>query len=326
LLEDTYSKNLEEVKSDFYLHRNKKILEIKSQLSNYYIDYRNIFVSFGTSDKDKEKLKKRIEQESRIKSVCIDVANGYRLSVFDYVKEIRNSICKNKILMVGNIATEDAFLEYSNLNVDIVKAGIGQGSACTTRIETGVGVPQLTMITEIKKSIIKYKANLLEQVEKYEITLDEKTVDFNDSEHLKHCQNVSKLRDKIQTLLCADGGITKPADIAKAFVADADFVMIGGMFAGHEESPGKIEIIDGKKMIRFSGMASLESQWNGVPEYGTAEGKTVMIPYKGKVKNTIQRILGGVRSACTYTNSKNIKDLNKSIFIKTHIQENKILN
>lgn len=264
---------------------NKKLEDLSKSL--VYIDYRNVFVSRGTSKEDKVKLEERIKFEPRILSICIDVANGYRNGVFEYIEELRNGLCENKILMVGNIATPDALIKYDSIGVDIAKCGIGQGSACLTRVKTGVGVPQLGMILDLY------------------------------SEREKHKLNIK---------ICSDGGCTIPADIAKAFVGGADFVMIGGMLSGHKECPGDIIEMDGKKFVRFSGMAASESQWNGVPEYGTDEGKTVFRPYKGKVKNTINDIFGGLRSTCTYTNSKSLKDLINAKFVKSNIQENRIFS
>lgn len=267
---------------------NKYVKTIVGKLSEkkYLIDYRNLFISRGTSEEDKKKLEIRLFKEKRIQSVCIDVANGYRTEVFEYIKELKNGLCKNKILMVGNVATYDAVKIYSTLEVDIVKCGIGPGSACTTRIQTGVGVPQIGMILEIKENLEK--------------------------------DNISNI------LICSDGGCKEIGDISKAFVAGAEFVMLGGMLAGHKENPGTIEEVNGKKVKRFSGMAAKESQWNGIPTHGVHEGKTVMIPYKGKIKNTIFNIEGGIRSTCTYTNSKNIEELilNANL-IKVTVQENK---
>jgi GMP reductase len=113
-------------------------------------------------------------------------------------------------------------------------------------------------------------------------------------------------------------------DIAKAFVAGADFVMIGGMLAGHKECPGIIDIIDDKKVMRFSGMAAKESQQDGVPEYGVEEGKTVYIKYKGDVSDTITNIEGGLRSTATYINANSISEFYMASFIKTNVQENNV--
>lgn len=249
------------------------------------IDYRNLFISRGTTEQDKEKLKERLLKEPRIQSVCIDVANGHRQSTIDYAKELKSGLCKDKILMVGNIGSPDVIKAYAEAGVDIAKAGIGPGSACLTRVKTGVGTPQISLIDECVKE-----------------------------------------RDSlgIDMLIVSDGGCKNEGDIAKAFVAGSDFVMIGGMLSGYKETPGEIEEINDILYKRFSGMAAKESQQNGVPEYGTEEGKTVSVKYKGKVYHKLNDIEGGIRSACTYTNSWKIKDLKKATLILTNVQENQI--
>jgi GMP reductase len=276
------------------------------------IDYRNLFISRGTTESDRIKLKERLESENRIKSVCIDVANGYRKEVFEYVQELKSGICKDKILMVGNIATFDAFEKYAEIGVEIIKAGIGQGSACTTRIQTGIGVPQIGMIDEIK------------ELQEKEIKNYDKYINKGISTNTEEKDSYDKIS---KVLLCSDGGCKKIGDISKAFVAGSDFVMIGGMLAGHKECGGEIEEINEIKKVRFSGMAAKESQWKGVSKHGVEEGKTVWIPYKGKVYRTLEKIEGGVRSTCTYTNSLNIFELTKNqMLIQVTIQENKIFN
>jgi GMP reductase len=263
------------------------IEKYNSENINQKIDFRNVFISRGTSDRDKIKLKERLETEPRIKSVCIDVANGYRQSVFDYIDNLRNGLCKDKILMVGNVATNDAIKKYAEAGVDIIKCGIGPGSACTTRVQTGVGVPQISVVLN----------------------------------------GIEALKNYPETYLCSDGGCKVYGDIAKAFCAGADFVMIGGMLAGHEESPGDKEYIDQKIFKRFSGMAAKESQWDGVPSHGVEEGKTVMLPYRGLLQDTLNGILGGLRSTCTYTNSPDILSLVRNgTLIRTNVQENRIYN
>jgi len=300
------------------------------------IDYRNLFISRGTSKIDKEKLLDRLKMENRIKSVCIDVANGYRKEVFEYVKELKETLCKDKILMVGNVATFDAILEYSKIDIDIIKMGIGPGSVCKTRVETGIGVPQIGMILKIQEakekllSINKTKiiqSQILKNVEKIKTPkkINNKTKVLSEKEEndlLKENHKLNKI------LICSDGGCKVTGDIAKAFAAGSNFVMIGGILAGHTESPGELEnLSDGKKIKRFSGMASKESQWEGIAKHGVAEGKTVFIPYKGKVKHTIENIEGGIRSTCTYTNSENITELVKnSKLIQVTVQENKKYN
>lgn len=194
----------------------------------------------------------------------------------------------NEISFLGDVydieVEDDSSFVLGNGNVV-------HNSACTTRVKTGVGYPQLSLILDSIKFI-----------------------------------NDNSLLYKNKILICSDGGCKKVGDVSKAFVAGADFVMLGGMLSGHEENPGHVEEFNGKKYKRFSGMAAKESQQEGVPDYGTEEGKTVMIPYKGNVINTLLDIEGGLRSTCTYTNSSNVSALVKSSFILSNEQENKIFS
>lgn len=251
------------------------------------IDYRNLFISRGTTAEDKIKLRERIEAEPRIKSVCIDIANGHRTAVLDYISELKNELCKDKILMVGNVGTEEMLGLYEAAGANIIKAGIGPGAACITRVKTGVGTPQVSLIDKLFKTSIALNSNML---------------------------------------IVSDGGCKVEGDIVKAFAAGSDFVMIGGMLSGYKEAPGKIELVGGIKVKRFSGMAAKESQHKGVPKHGTEEGKTVFVPYKGKVYHKLIDIEGGIRSACTYTNSFSINELKNAELILTNVQENKIFS
>jgi GMP reductase len=111
--------------------------------------------------------------------------------------------------------------------------------------------------------------------------------------------------------IISDGGIKSPCDIAKAFAGGADFVMAGGIFAGHDESPGKIVEIKGVKYKEFYGMSSQEAndRYNGgMKNYRTSEGKKITVPLKGPLENTIMDINGGLRSACTYVNANNLDE------------------
>ena len=128
--------------------------------------------------------------------------------------------------------------------------------------------------------------------------------------------------------ICSDGGCTRPGDVAKAFGGGADFVMLGGMFAGHEESGGDTEIINGKKMRGFYGMSSknaMDKYSGGVAKYRAAEGKFVWIEDRGPVEQTCQDILGGVRSACTYVGAKRLKELTmRTTFVRVSQQLNEV--
>lgn len=125
-------------------------------------------------------------------------------------------------------------------------------------------------------------------------------------------------------LICGDGGITNSGDVAKAFGAGADFIMCGGLFAGHDESEGQIE----NDRVKFYGMSSEEAMnkhYNGKANYRASEGKVVYVPYKGNVENTIIDVLGGLRSACTYTGAKSLKQLSKcTTFIRVTQQLNEV--
>jgi GMP reductase len=124
--------------------------------------------------------------------------------------------------------------------------------------------------------------------------------------------------------IVADGGCTCPGDVAKAFGAGADFVMLGGLLAGHDEGGGEVK--DGK--ITFYGMSSdtaMDKHHGGVAEYRSSEGRTVEIPYKGAVKTTVLDLLGGLRSACSYVGAPTLKQLSKcTTFIRVTKQYNDI--
>jgi len=128
--------------------------------------------------------------------------------------------------------------------------------------------------------------------------------------------------------IVSDGGCTCPGDIAKAFGAGADYVMLGGMLAGHDESGGEVVERDGKKMKIFYGMSSemaMKKHAGGVADYRASEGKAVEIPYRGKVEGTVLDILGGIRSACTYVGASKLKELSKrTTFIRVTQQLNQI--
>ena len=130
--------------------------------------------------------------------------------------------------------------------------------------------------------------------------------------------------------IISDGGCTTPGDVSKAFGAGADFVMLGGMFAGHDESGGEMVEQNGKKFKLFYGMSSataMEKHAGGVADYRASEGKTVKVEYRGPVEKTVKDILGGVRSTCTYVGAAKLKELSKrTTFIRVAEQENRVYN
>lgn len=262
-------------------------------------------VSTGISDADQAKTQKIIDTlGSGINFVCIDVANGYSEH---FVKFVRSFRAKNPHLTIiaGNVVTADMTQELILAGADIVKVGIGPGSVCTTRIKTGVGYPQLSAIIECADAAHGLGGHII-----------------------------------------ADGGCTCPGDVAKAFAAGADFVMLGGMLAGHDEGGGDVikrvfktneydvdsdgnvirALYEEKKFVQFYGMSSetaMTKHSGGVAPYRSSEGRTVEIPYRGPVSETVKDILGGLRSTCTYVGASSLKQLSKcTTFVRVSQQFN----
>lgn len=250
----------------------------------------NIMVSSGTSNDDFVKLKQIMAlesaAESQLKFICIDVANGYSEHFISYLQRVREQF-PDKSIVAGNVVTGEMVEELILSGADIVKVGIGPGSVCTTRVKTGVGYPQLSAVMECADAAHGLGGHII-----------------------------------------SDGGCSTPSDVAKAFGGGSDFVMIGGMFAGHDESAGDLVQRDGKQFKTFYGMSSqtaMDKHAGGVAEYRASEGKTVEIPYRGPVSNTIKDILGGVRSTCTYVGAGQLKELTKrTTFIRVAEQENRV--
>ena len=241
----------------------------------------NYAISTGTSDEDFRNLN-TIVTGAGAQFICIDVANGYSEYFGDFVEEVRNR-WPHKTIIAGNVVTGDMTQELILRGADIVKVGIGPGSVCTTRIQTGVGYPQLSAIIECADAAHGLGGHII-----------------------------------------ADGGCTCPGDVAKAFGAGADFVMLGGMFAGHDEGGGEVR----DNRVLFYGMSSdtaMERNYGGMAEYRSSEGRTVEIPYRGQVRNTVLNILGGLRSACTYVGAQELKHLSKcTTFVRTNRQVNEV--
>ena len=241
-----------------------------------------IAASVGTSDKDFLKLRQILNVYPEIHFICIDVANGYSEHFGEFVARVREQYPTHTII-AGNVVTADMTQELILRGADIVKVGIGPGSVCTTRKQTGVGYPQLSAIIECADAAHGLGGHII-----------------------------------------ADGGCTCPGDVAKAFGAGADFVMLGGMLAGHAEGGGTVE--DG--FVTFYGMSSesaMDKHHGGVAEYRSSEGKTVRVTYKGPVEHTVRDILGGLRSTCTYVGAPTLKQLSKcTTFVRVTQQLNNV--
>ncbi|CAH1111288.1 unnamed protein product [Psylliodes chrysocephalus] len=246
----------------------------------------NIAASSGMSEADFVKLSEILNAIPGVTFICLDVANGYSQHFVDYVRKVRAAYPTHTII-AGNVVTGEMVEELILSGADVIKVGIGPGSVCTTRMKTGVGYPQLSAVIECA-----------------------------DAAH------------GLQGHIISDGGCTCPGDVAKAFGAGADFVMAGGMFAGHDECDGETIEKNGKKFKLFYGMSSstaMQKHAGGVAEYRASEGKTVEVPYRGEVQNTVQDILGGLRSACTYTGAQKLKELpRRATFVRCTQQLNTI--
>lgn len=265
----------------------------------------NVAYSTGISQKDFDKFQAFYAvAKSSIRYVCVDVANGYSERFSRFIKQLRGA-CPDIVIIAGNVVTGEMTEELILSGADIIKVGIGPGSVCTTRIQTGVGFPQLSAVIECADAAHGLGGHVI-----------------------------------------ADGGCTNPGDVAKAFAAGADFVMLGGMLAGHDEGGGEVitryfktgevsktdtgweDIVEEKKYVEFYGMSSgaaNEKHFGGLKEYRSSEGREVLVPYRGPISTTLMDLLGGVRSTCTYAGAKKLKWLSKcTTFVKTDQQFNAI--
>ena len=269
------------------MHKFYRPEDYQKAQQTYNLDPNYFMVSTGMTDYSIQYLKDVFSVIS-CNWICIDVANGYMSSLITFCKKIREEF-PDKIIVAGNVVTGDVVKELLvDGKVDIVKIGIGPGSACTTRIKTGVGMPQLSAIIEC-----------------------------------------SKAAREVGGYIIGDGGITCPGDCSKAFGGGANFVMMGGVFSGHDENPGDIIEKDGKRYKSFYGMSSwfsMEKNYNEIKKYRTSEGRYILVKYKGPLENTILDYIGGIRSTCTYINSPSIRSMKENTtFIHVRNQYNSSL-
>ena len=252
----------------------------------------HVAMSIGTSTQDFEKLVTVYDKvQDNLKYICIDVANGYSEHFVEHVREIRKRF-PHLVIIAGNVVTGEMTEELILSGADVVKVGIGPGSVCTTRIQTGVGYPQLSAVIECADAAHGLGGHII-----------------------------------------ADGGCSSPGDVAKAFAAGADFVMLGSMLAGTDQGGGDIItkyyqtneyyvdeqgnsqfVNEAKQFVKFYGMSSKtanDKHFGGLKDYRSSEGRTVLVPYRGSVSDTVQEILGGIRSTCTYAGAKTLKQLSK---------------
>lgn len=272
-----------------------------------------VAVSVGVGQEEEVRAKTLYDQGARL--FVLDVAHGAQQQVVEQYKYIKENLI-DSFVIVGNFATGQSCLDFwAALNnggissftrnkgkqdqehivygVDAFKIGIGPGSACTTRIKTGIGIPQLSAILDVSDA-------------------------FRNHLH--------------KPVIIADGGMKTSGDIAKALAAGADCVMLGGMLAGTDETPGDVVDSDGRQLHKwenvcypinavkkYRGSASKESYTDQGKDasHRTAEGESFVVPYKGPVAQVLQDIEGGLRSAFTYVGAKNVRDFQeKAEFVR----------
>jgi IMP dehydrogenase len=243
-------------------------------------------VSVGVKPSDREML--LAFYKTGIRMVCVDVAHGDSELCVDMVSWIR-ATKPDMFIIAGNVATGEGAKRLWIAGADAVKVGVGPGSLCTTRIETGNGVPQLTALMQVFHT----KNELL--------NLNRMYVEPPNFER-KHPQ----LRDKLYII--ADGGIKAAGDIVKA-LCFADMVMIGNLFAGCEETPSEKMIMDGVTYKKYVGSSTHKANH--------IEGIAALVPYSGSYRQVITKLLEGLRSGCSYQGAHTLKELQENpIFVK----------
>ncbi|CEK12082.1 guanosine monophosphate reductase [Legionella hackeliae] len=248
------------------LHR---FLSIEENIKEFKNCKGSVFVSVGCTDAELQRAEAL--RDAGADYFCVDVAHAHAKYVGKTLKNLRQ-LLGSRCIMAGNVATYAGADYLASCGADIIKAGIGGGSVCSTRIKTGFGIPMLTCIQDCART---------------------------------------------DRSIVADGGIRTSGDIVKALAFGADFVMIGGMLAGTEPTPGEIITKeDGKQVKRYRGMASREAQEDflgQMHEWKTAEGVATEVPYRNNHENIIADIIGGLRSGLTYAGADTISELQRKL-------------
>ena len=255
-----------------FIHKEYKLDEHREQLSKL-TDKRYIAITTGVRDQDVEKTIQIISEFSDIPMINVDVANVYAnmRGMKKAIKRFREEFPSINIC-AGNIANSVVIEELVSAGADYLKVGVGSGAACKTRSEVGVGIPQVSAVMDCYEEANKYGAKII-----------------------------------------SDGGCVTAGDVCKAIAAGAEMVMIAGMVSKSEECDNIVEI-DGKKYVNFYGLGSTKMYNLTKPteqEYRPNEGRDLLIPCKGSIKDVIHQIQGGLRSVCTYVGAEHICELYK---------------
>ncbi len=233
-----------------------------------------VAVSIGVQDIDKSHLPMFYELGVRI--FCIDIAHGDSKRCIEMISYMKEQF-PDCTIIAGNVATGNGARRLWEAGADVVKAGVGPGSLCSTRIETGNGVPQLTALIDIHK--VQQELLALERATKYP-NEEKRTFPF-----------------------IADGGIREAGDIVKA-LCFADMVMTGNLFAGCIEAPGNTVALDGITYKEYAGSSTHKTS--------RVEGVSALVPCKGSYQDILTKLLEGVQSGCSYQGAHNLQELKKN--------------
>ncbi len=265
-----------------------------SEYQEFFKTFQNpdfVVYTLGTRDEDFDRLQEMIDADlmKHFSFVCLDIPNGYLEHFIDKIRELRK-LCPEHIIIAGNVVTNEITEEIILSGADIVKVGIGPGSACTTRRMTGVGYPQLSAVIEC--------ADAAHGID-------------NERGH---------------GLVIADGGQQYPSCVAKAFCAGADFNMFGSMFSGFDQSGGELVEHNGKKYKEYFGSSSnraLQTFYGKKEGHRASEGREVLMPYKGDIEIFLQDLFGALRSTGTYIGARKLKEFSKrATFVRVNRQLN----
>ena len=257
------------------IHRYNSI-EYQAKLLSFVNDNETKSAAIGVSGDYKERLSALVEKGLRI--VCIDIAHGdHELmeTAIDFVKTEYPDL----FVIAGNVASGVAYKNLAKFGADAVRTSVGSGSICTTRIQTGHGVPTLHAVIECSKA-------------RQEMINDTASWSENSIPYI-----------------IADGGIKNSGDVVKSLAAGADFVMLGSMLSGTKETPGKIIFNDkNKKVKRYNGMASKVAQKDWKGSYSSIEGVSSIVSYKGTVSRIVNEIMSNVRSGMSYSGARSLNE------------------
>ena len=234
------------------------------------------FITFGLQEiSEIDEIISYILQKTNknIKTIVFDIPNGYIEKFSKIISEARKEFPKLGII-AGNVVTAEGVRLLMDSGADGVKVGIGSGGVCDTTETTGIGYPQLSAAIDCSIEVKKYNG-----------------------------------------FIVSDGGVKITGDISKAFAAGSGFVMLGSLLAAHKESMAPIIRKDNKNFRELYGMSSTQAMtkhYGGVADYRTSEGKSILVEDRGPVKNTLNKILGALRSTCTYINAKNIGEIHEN--------------